>query len=127
MIFDWREYETLAKWLYENASMPGSTEASYRAAASRAYYAAFQCAMDFAIKEGFEPENDGVDHGNLLKHFRAQRSVVRDRIHTSLHRMRDNRNQADYDSELMSKPQALADSTLNEAKKLFDALEQLKG
>jgi hypothetical protein len=59
MAFDWREYLVLARWLQTNTP-PGMTEeGARRCAVSRAYYAAFCYARNYARDFlGFTPRND---------------------------------------------------------------------
>jgi len=127
MTFDWQEYIALAQWLCDNARVPNcSEEASYRAAISRAYYAAFQCVLNFAVeKDNFQPKGGGDDHGRLLKHFALRGKGPRRRIYVALDRMRDNRRQADYEADLLGDPKKVADYVLRDAKAVFDALDQL--
>lgn len=128
MSFDWREYKNLAQWLHDNAAVPNcSAEACYRTAISRAYYAAFQCAMDFAVeKENFPESGSGDDHGRLLAHFK-KKGGARGRIYLSLDRLRDNRLQADYEGELTTgDPRKTSELSMSEAKKLFDTLDKLR-
>jgi uncharacterized protein (UPF0332 family) len=128
MNFDWEDYLILAEWLQDHPQEPGSEEASYRAATSRAYYAAFQSALEFAQGEGFHPTYQGLDHGDLRQHFRRTGSSddVRKRISVHLNRMYDNRRQADYRLHLQSSPRSLAYYTIQMARGLLRNLEELR-
>lgn len=48
MSFDWVDFLALADALVRDPNSPGPEEASLRSASSRAYYAAFCSARDFA-------------------------------------------------------------------------------
>ena len=58
MNFNWREYLTLSEGLKAQPNLLGTPEASFRSAASRAYYAAYQCALEYACTEGFHHHRD---------------------------------------------------------------------
>jgi uncharacterized protein (UPF0332 family) len=130
MSFDWADYLTLAKALQSNPEAPGPREASLRAATSRAYYAAFQCAVNFAKGEGFQPKYTGEDHWGIKRHFQyyqPNNSAIRGKISTELGRLYDNRRMADYHNELTrTSPNALADLTIKMAHSVLDKLNLLK-
>ncbi len=129
MIFDWADYLKLAKALQVNPETPGPREASLRAAASRAYYAAFQCAIRFAEHEGFQPKYTGEDHWSIRRHFQhyqPNQSATRGKIFTELGRMYDNRRMADYQDELKrTSAAALADLTIKLARSILAKLSSL--
>lgn len=129
MNFDWREYEKAAQWIYDNATVSNcSEEACYRTAISRAYYAAFHGVMDYAVeRENFPKKKGGDDHTGLLRHFKKYGTGPRRIIYIALDRLHDNRLQADYDNELTGDPRKTSESSLIEAKKVFDALARLRG
>jgi hypothetical protein len=71
--FDWREYLELAKALVGIQSAGYSQEATERTAVSRAYYAAFGWARNYAESElGFVAQSGSEDHRRLREHFRRQ-------------------------------------------------------
>ena len=49
MSFEWTEFLTLAEALYSAPGSPGPVEAAMRSATGRAYYAAFNCAVELAL------------------------------------------------------------------------------
>jgi uncharacterized protein (UPF0332 family) len=130
MSFNWVDYLRLAEALQANPDIPGPREASLRAATSRAYYAAFQCAMNFAKSEGFQPKYTGEDHWNIKRHFQyyqPNNSDIRGKISVALERMYDNRRKADYSSELEKiSPNALAQLTIKMAQGVLEKLNTLK-
>ena len=70
MGFDWREYLILAQFLQGHSEIKYSEEAARRAAVSRAYYAAYCHARNYARdKLNFVPERKGIDHGNLISWY----------------------------------------------------------
>lgn len=97
MSFDWTDFLALAEALESAPDLPGPPEAALRSAVSRAYYAAFHCAMNVASEEGFDPSGSGSDHRNVPLHFRRHKTNdTRCKIALELDRLRDNRRKADY-------------------------------
>src|SRR6266566_2382240 len=95
MAFDWKEYLALAQYLQSFSSATVSPEAALRCASSRAYYAAYCHARNYAIaKQGFVPTGSPQDHTRLRTHFQGQRMPV---IATGLDKLRIWRNDCDYD------------------------------
>jgi uncharacterized protein (UPF0332 family) len=129
MSFDWADYLKLAEALQSNPDVPGPREASLRAATSRAYYAAFQCAVNFAKNEGFQPKYTGEDHWGIKRHFQyyqPNNGEIRGKISTELGRMYDNRRMADYHNELKrTSPVALADLTIKMTRGVLEKLNFL--
>jgi uncharacterized protein (UPF0332 family) len=130
MNFDWVDYLKLAEALQANPDVPGPREASFRAATSRAYYAAFQCAVSFAKNEGFHPDYTGGDHHSIRRHFREHQpnnKDIRGKISVELDRMYDNRRMADYYNELKrTSPIALANLTIKMAHSVLEKINTLK-
>jgi hypothetical protein len=93
--FDWREYLELAKSLAGMQGAGYSQEAAERSAVSRAYYAAFGCARDYAENAlGFIPQGGSEDHRRLREHLRQQGLL---RLASDLNRLRAWRNACDYE------------------------------
>jgi hypothetical protein len=118
--FDWREYLALARWLQTNVP-PGMTEeGARRVAISRAYYAAFGHAVEYATAYlGFVPRNNGDDHGRLRAHLRSRRrTATADR----LDRLRDSRNWSDYLSEFPRNLEEAHEEALEDADYVFASL-----
>ena len=127
MSFDWTDYLTLARALQQDPESPGPREASFRCAASRAYYAAFKCAFNYAQSDGYLPRNSGEDHKALQRHFRHSVSSDRTRkeISVSLNRLYDHRRKADYDDYMGTRPDALADQAIEQATRVIQLLAAL--
>jgi hypothetical protein len=88
--FDGREYLELAKALAGMQTAGYSQEAAERSAVSRAYYAAFGCARNYAQNAlGFTPQAGSEDHRRLREHFRQQGLL---RLASDLNRLRAWRN-----------------------------------
>ncbi len=113
MPFDWHAFLDLARWLESNIPPGVSAEAAERAAVSRAYYAAFCYARNYARDYlGFVPRNDNTDHGHLRAHLRQKR---RQATSICLDRLREWRNECDYLDDLSHGlapmlPRAIADA-----------------
>jgi hypothetical protein len=120
MAFDWREYLALARWLQANTPPGISQEAAQRCAISRAYFAAYGHALNYATQYlGFSPRNASEDHGRLRDHLkRSRRRATAD----SLDRLREWRNSCDYDGNFPGNLAATLTNALNEANYVFTSL-----
>ena len=127
MSFDWVDFLTLADALERDPNSPGPEEAALRSAISRAYYAAFCVARNFACERGeFTPTRTAQDHRLLKDHFRLSPSRIRRKIGLDLDRLRDHRRSADYDDVLTSRSTSLAQSSIARARNVLDALDSLR-
>jgi len=104
MPFDWKEYLVLARFLQSATASPFTAEAAARTAVSRAYYAAFGHAMQYACDYlGFvprkRPEEKAQDHGRLRAHLTQRR---RRGVAQGLDDLRQWRNECDYVADLGS-------------------------
>lgn len=125
MSFDWADYLQLAEILKETPEDRPLSEAAFRSATSRAYYAAFHHAKGHASSEGFSPSDSGDDHQNVQRHFRRGAAEARAAIATKLGRLLTNRNQADYDDHFRSSPRALANMSVKTAQEVFVLIDSL--
>jgi hypothetical protein len=114
MPFDWSEYLALARFLVSQAGSGCTHEAGYRGVVSKAYYAAFNYARQYATNFlGLVPrtraEDRSQDHGRLRAHLVQRR---RRRVADTLHTLRELRNQCDYVDDLaaLNLPQTAADA-----------------
>jgi len=98
MPFDWREYLELARELAGLRGSGYSQEAAERSAVSRAYYAAFCWARNYAEKNlGFTPKRDPTDHLQLRDHLQNQGYP---KLGSDLNKLRRWRNACDYDDQI---------------------------
>lgn len=122
MAFDWRTLLDLARQLEQDASTATSnSEALCRSAVSRAYFAAFCHARNYATSFlKYQPKHDERDHGSLRAHLKGKR---RQGDADRLERLRQWRNDADYVNDL-SWPdiQAVATTAIKETEKIFNSL-----
>jgi hypothetical protein len=120
MPFNWREFFALARWLDANAPPGFSTEAVGRVVVSRAYYAAFCYARNYARDYlGFMPRSNDTDHGYLRAHLRQRR---RNATAANLERLRDWRNQCDYDDDLSIPMGQMLTAAVADAEYVFRSL-----
>ena len=95
MGFDWKEYLDLARFL-AGQSDSYSQEAAHRSGVSRAYFAAYCHARDYATGQlGFTPSGGVEDHADLRQHYDSRRQTA---IALDLDELRRWRNQCDYDN-----------------------------
>jgi hypothetical protein len=124
MAFDWSENLTLARWLMANPPPGVSPEAVHRDAIGRAYYAAFNHALDYATQFlGYSPKGHGDDHGALRAHLKLKK---RAQVAVRLDRLRGWRNLADYESDQTTDFAASAVLAISDAEYVFKALEPPK-
>ena len=128
MSFPWSAYLFVAELLLQ---LPASNrpewhaEAVQRIAVSRAYYAAFCTARnDARAHEGFTPTGTGRDHYDVIRHYR-QRSRIHRQIAIVLRRLRDVRNQADYDDIIDEDLTLFAQNAVQDARDVLDRLMRL--
>ncbi len=96
-MFDWSEYLDFARNVMAGPS--GSPEARWRAAASRAYYAAFHKAREFLERRDKQEIARGPVHATVIR-------LLQERPETegaglTLERLRGKRSHADYNSSLV--------------------------
>jgi len=99
MSFNWKEFLDLAKYLKEEESSQYTKQSAFRTSASRAYFAAYCQARNYAGRKlGYTPgPNPSADHGNLRRFF--QNKQMR-QLANHLNALRRWRNQCDYDESI---------------------------
>lgn len=118
MPFEWKEYLEIAQFLM-SSSGNFSSEAAFRCATSRAYYAAFCHACNYAIvRQGFVPSGTYEDHGNIKTHFirNGMRNIADD-----LDKLRQSRNHCDYENNVFQ-PRLMAENAIKMAQKVLNNL-----
>lgn len=127
MAFNWKDFLIFAENIEPTASNVQPREAALRSAVSRAYYAAFCSAMEFAKLSGFEPTHRAEDHTRIRQHFLKTKSSDKKltSIPTLLNRLQGYRRQADYDKSLRSKPESLAYWSIGIARQILQAIDEL--
>jgi uncharacterized protein (UPF0332 family) len=124
--FDWSQYLALADGLSRQPEAVGPEEASYRAAVSRAYYAAFCAARNYARdRDGAVVGGSVGDHLSIINHFRRSSEKDRRKIGVVLDTLRDRRNKADY-SDVLAGVAGEAHVSILEANEIFTLLRSLK-
>lgn len=119
MAFDWKEYLNLAYFLEGLSETNFSQEAAFRCATSRAYYAAFCHARNYARDhENFSPTGTVAEHGLVRKHFREKGQID---IASKLEDLRQWRNPCDYDDVVGDLSQKLK-SALQNAQEIIGKL-----
>lgn len=98
---------------------PRKTEACWRSAASRAYYAAFHVARDFLNSLGFAIRQGDQSHAAVYRRMSNTKVADVDQAGNLLIDLRRLRNQADYDLQ-RSFAAADARKAIQAAERLFD-------
>lgn len=121
MPFQWSDFLDIAKFLRNSgktSSLP--PDAAYRCAISRAYYAAFCHSRDYAEKNlGFVPLKTPKDHERLRIHLAKHNSG---KIATTLDRLRQWRNDSDYDNPSPTITDTNAEIAINKAEKIIQSM-----
>jgi len=120
MAFEWKYFLDVANHLRQLEKDGLDKEACCRSAISRAYYAAFCHARNYARdRRSFIPEYSDADHRNVRERF--MKSKTRG-VASALDQLRQWRNEADYVDDIediSSQVQGL----LGEAKKVIEWLK----
>ena len=117
MFFNWDEFLELARDLQGRTGSGYSAEAANRTAVSRAYYASFCRARDYAkVYQGFRPTETGKDHAGLRKHFRSLGWIE---VAEDLEDLHGWRKECDYDNSV-SNLQILLRSALDSAERVLE-------
>jgi uncharacterized protein (UPF0332 family) len=130
MSFNWENYKTIAEHLHDHP-YPSIEEACYRTTISRAYYAAFHVTQQKMIKR-YRFNNLTVNaHTQLLEFLKEKKKdnpIIKD-AWKNLKRLRDQREDADYDGELNFTGQEgnrSAIIAIEYCNKIIDAISQLR-
>ncbi|GIV21495.1 MAG: hypothetical protein KatS3mg023_3246 [Armatimonadota bacterium] len=119
MSFDWVEFLALARNLQGRSGASYSTEAANRTAVSRAYYAAFCHARNYAENRlGFRRTGTGRDHKLLRDHLRT-RGTPWDEICEYLEDLQKWRGQCDYD-DMIQNMGILVSNAIDTAEKIIE-------
>jgi uncharacterized protein (UPF0332 family) len=125
MTFDWYQYLVLAEYLYDNRDTFPDREACLRAAISKAYYATFCSARNYARDfDRLVLDETAQDHGSVKKHYIRAPDPKNRQVGNSLDRLRDSRNQADYSDEI-DKLEELAKAAISQSKQVHTLLKQI--
>lgn len=101
MSFDWTEFLDLAQALASQERKPATEEAKLRSAISRAYYAAYCTARNRLGAISFHVRDK---HTYVWNHFQNSTDDALKEIGKNGHRLRKDRNKADYDNFISNLP-----------------------
>lgn len=123
MVFDWREFLELAKDLRSSSGPSFSAEAAKRSAVSRAYYAAFCHARNYAERYlGFRRTKTGRDHGLLRGHLGQQGPAWKE-IADKLGDLHEWRKHCDYE-DVVSNLNIMVLEAISSAEDIIKVIEQ---
>ncbi len=118
MAFNWQGYLQIARVLAQE-TQGVNQEAAWRSAVSRAYYAAFCHARNYARdRHNLILGNDPGDHKLVRKHFLKRKMY---NVASDLQDLRIWRNDCDY-SDVLTNLLALVNSAINKAQSVVSAL-----
>jgi len=119
MPFDWKEYLNISRYLYGDSSIKITREGSIRTAVSRAYYAAFCHAKNYAInKFSFKPSGYGSDHSAVRICYSKTRLSAVAKLLADLYGWRQ---QCDYNDQV-GDIESMCDSAIDRADEVFRKL-----
>lgn len=128
MIFDWEDYFTLAKRLYELqlTDLSGLEAARFRSIVSRTYYSSYCLARNLAKDRFSYREPKKSNHSHLINFYQKRINDKKlNNIGVWLERLRDWRNKCDYQDDA-GNVEKLAKSSLNTAEKIIKSVGQIK-
>jgi uncharacterized protein (UPF0332 family) len=96
MSFQWADYLVLSQNLAGQTLVP-CQEAKLRSAISRAYYAAFCSTRNLLNQKGYSIYPTSKAHQEVQDILKKKNDKVSKRIQSHLDRLRDDRNDADYE------------------------------
>jgi uncharacterized protein (UPF0332 family) len=124
MSFNWAAYLTLAKKLNEGDMSHPPAEENRRSAVSRVYYFVYHTTRSHVESKGLQiPRRD--PHASLISILRSHFDLKGMKLASQLERMRDYRNQADYDSIFLY-DREWVDSMIARSEQFVNELEKLK-
>jgi hypothetical protein len=117
--FEWRDFLSVASFLNREVEKSTVPEAFARCVVSRAYYAAFCHARNYARENyGYKPTRDAHDHERVQAHYDANRQCA---VANQLDDLRKWRNMCDYQDSVPS-VLGFPAKALKAAQKVLDAL-----
>ena len=129
MPFDWDNYLGLAVSIGDSTrGKPdiGRNEALRRTAISRAYYAVYHYAENYAISRLAHNPEGGNKHGSLITCYKRQRgSVDLQEVGALLYALRGSRVDCDYKPDDLGNLDALVVSTLGNANRIKELISNI--
>jgi hypothetical protein len=118
MAFDWGKYLELAEILKGLGNSNPQRDECLRSATSRAYYAAFCYARNFARdNEEFHPAYTAEDHKEVRRYYQSRKPLIA----RGLSSLRGNRNLCDYQDSVGNLSRIVEDS-ISEADAIIKSL-----
>ena len=124
MTFNWSEYLNLARELAGKSTDVSSEEAKLRSAISRAYYAAFIQARNFLRDRDQITIPREKTHKYVIEQFQNSADEKRRKLGEKLQRLRDFRNQADY-NDIFPKLLGKTEQALGLARRIISGISTL--
>lgn len=124
MTFNWSEYLNLARELAGKSTNVSSEEAKLRSAISRAYYAAFIQTRNFLRDRDQITIPREKTHKYVIEQFQNSADEKRRKVGEKLQRLRDFRNQADY-NDTFPKLLGKTEQALGLARRIISGISNL--
>lgn len=126
MTFNWKEYLDLARYLQGKSHVGYSEESARRASVSRAYYAAFCFARNYAHDVyGRDKKRSPNEHAELVRFYAVLGAANPDfsDVADNLNDLRQWRNFCDYDDDILQDIDELARVALDSAQEIINSLK----
>ncbi|HNZ53329.1 MAG TPA: hypothetical protein PLD55_02350 [bacterium] len=125
MTFNWQDFLNISDFLFKKANDSGFPDAALRSATSRAYYAAYQVSLEYALTSlNYEKPEKNV-HKALIEFYRSRNSTNEKKIADDLYRLKQRRVTADYVFS-DSYHGFLADQSIQSSRKIIKQINQMK-
>lgn len=125
MSFCWEDYLSQAQWLISASTLSTLTEANFRSAISRAYYAAFCTARKYLSEvEQIDIPTDGSAHSAVRNALKGCREADIRLLSNKLNSLRIRRNDADYLDTFSSDLSRTTQAVLQEAELVLVTLNR---
>lgn len=122
-MFEWYKYLAFAEYISSIASNMPDQEACFRAATSRAYYAAFCSVREFLKIKNPGINYDGGDaHKKVAEDIKSVKNKACEKIAAQLISIKKSRRDADYINKLSQSPRAMAYQTIRISKNIIDQI-----
>ncbi len=121
---DWSEYLRIAQELHDRKGALADEEACCRASISRAYYAAYNKAAIRLETEEHGTQGYGGSNQKIVEYYKEHRERTRSRLGLKLDRLKDRREESDY--EYYSGKKEISNYPYASGRSLKDAAEIIK-
>jgi len=125
MTFQWSEYFDLAQALTGVSTVTVTQEAKLRSAISRAYYSAYHQARLYLMGKGVQFTKSSLAHQSVAQFLSMSADRTLKSLGNDLTRLRDYRNEADYELVMSRNPTKIAPLAMQLAQNIITTLTSM--